>query len=138
MKKRRAPAGEQAEHLGTLNIGRQPVEQRLAHAVRRRPQAGGHGEVELARAPLPADDPQPAIAAVGGVGFWRLGSLAHQCSGTPVGCSAGLSVGGGSSFCAPLGPAVTITRASGLRCLAMAALTCSTLSASTSRIKSSR
>ena len=51
-----AGAGEQVEHSGTGHVGRQPVEQCLAHAVGRGTQAGhlGHGHAPAPEAA--ADD----------------------------------------------------------------------------------
>ena len=129
-----AAAGDAVEHAGAVDIGHQPVEYRLAHPVRGRAQARALGEGEAPRAPLPGDDAQLAAAAVLGCGA----GLAHQCSGGPAGRSAGLAVGGGSGCCATVGPAVTITSLFTSRCLAMAALTCSTPRAWVSAMKSSR
>ncbi len=131
----RAAAGERVEHPRARKVGRQPVEQGFADPVRRRPQAFGIGEAEAARAPFAADDAQLALAAMGaGANGW----IGHQCSGTPLGCSIGFSLGGGSGCCSTLGPAVTMTKASSCRCLFIAFLTCSTVSAWISPMKSSR
>src|SRR5690606_21291673 len=130
-----AAAGEQVQHPRARHVGGQPVEQGLAHPVRRRAQAGAVGEAEATAAPVAGDDAQLAGAAVGS-GRCAAAGRAHQC-GTPEGYRA-WAVGGGSSLWDTLGPTVTTTKASGSRWRFMAAFTCSALSACTSATKRSR
>src|SRR5690606_2734306 len=55
-----AGAGEQVQAAQAVQVLAQPVEQRLAHAVRRRTQARQFRHGDQARAPLAADDAHAA------------------------------------------------------------------------------